>query len=74
MGLSSTIKILGVDEGAVIQTVDDGIYLLLRPLTPGEHTIRFGGRVFVPAGVLGDDPWENIQDVTYHITVEPRRK
>lgn len=67
-------NLLGVDAGTVIPTVDDGIYLLLSPLTPGEHTIRFGGRVFVPAGVLGEDPWENIQDVTYHITVEPRRK
>ncbi|MFN0125453.1 MAG: hypothetical protein ACKV19_02070 [Verrucomicrobiales bacterium] len=67
-------NILGVDAGTVIPTVDDGIYLLIARLSPGEHTIRFGGRVFVPAGVLGDDPFEFSQDVTYHITVAPRRR
>ena len=65
-------NILGVDVGAVIPTVDDGIYLLLLPLSPGEHTIRFGGRVFMPEEVLGFE-YEFTQDVTYHITVAPRR-
>jgi hypothetical protein len=66
-------NILGVDEGSIIQTVDDGLYLLLLPLTPGEHTIRFGGHVLVPADVPFVGGFENIQDTTYHITVAPRR-
>jgi hypothetical protein len=66
-------NILGVDEGSIIQTVDDGIYLLLLPLTPGEHTIRFGGHVSVPANVPFVGGFEFSQDTTYHITVAPRR-
>ena len=65
-------NIVGATAGLVIPTVDDGIYLLLLPLSPGEHTIRFGGRVAVPAGVIGPDPYEFSQDATYHITVQPR--
>ena len=66
-------NILGVDAGLVIPTVDDGLYLLLLPLSPGEHTIRFGGHVLVPADVPVVGGFEFSQDVTYHITVAPRR-
>ena len=66
-------NLLGVDAGLVIPTVDDGLYLLLLPLSPGEHTIRFGGRVLVPADVPVVGGFEFSQDVTYHITVAPRR-
>lgn len=38
--------------------VDDGYYLMLRPLTPGQHTIHFVGR----NGAF-------VSDVTYHLTV-----
>ena len=66
-------NILGVDAGRVIPTVDDGIYVLLLPLTPGEHTIHFGGHVLVPADVPVVGGFEFSQDATYHITVAPRR-
>lgn len=66
-------NIVGVDAGRVVPTVDDGIYLLLLSLSPGEHTIHFGGRVFVPEDVLGFE-YEIIQDVTYHLTVESKKK
>lgn len=65
-------NILGVAAGSVIPTVDDGIYLLLLPLSPGEHTIHFGGHVLVPADVPGVGGYEFSQDATYHITVARR--
>jgi hypothetical protein len=37
--------------------VDDGTYLLLMPLSPGEHTLHFAG-------------WNGAVDVTYNLTVE----
>ncbi len=66
-------NLFGLDQGTVIPTVDEGIYLLLLPLSPGEHTIHFGGEVFVPEDVLGFE-YGFTQDVTYHIIVEPRRR
>jgi hypothetical protein len=42
-------------------TIDVGMYILLRPLSPGEHTIHF-------AAALPDDEWA--LDVTYDLTVE----
>jgi hypothetical protein len=41
--------------------VADGAYLLVAPLPPGQHTIRFGG-----TGFFGGD---FSQDITYHLTV-----
>jgi hypothetical protein len=47
-------------EGSVYPSVADGYYLLLTPLSPGQHTLTFGGTN------------DNIQlDITYHITVTP---
>lgn len=45
-------------------TVDDGIYLMLAPLKPGSHTIRFTAAS--TGSILGDFS----TDVTYHLTVE----
>jgi hypothetical protein len=44
-------------------TVDSGYYVLLKPLSPGLHTIHFSGTIqfFVPAFSL---------DVTYNITIQ----
>jgi hypothetical protein len=54
---------LDVPGGTYEPCVDAGYYLAVRPLPPGEHTIRFGGSV---SGL--------VVDVTYHITVAPRHR
>jgi hypothetical protein len=42
--------------------VDDGIYVMLKPLRPGDHTLHF-------SGAFGPPPAFSL-DVTYHLTVE----
>ena len=53
-------NILGAPAGTSTQSVDAGVYLLIPPLKPGHHTIRFKGTV--GGGSL---------DTTYHIQVNP---
>ncbi len=50
----------GVPGGIYSPAVDDGYYMLLKPLKPGIHKIHFGAEG-------GGAP----QDVTYTLTVEP---
>src|SRR5262249_20081076 len=47
------------------RSASDGVHLLLYPLSPGAHTIKFYGEV--------DSAPDNkfIQDITYHINVTP---
>ncbi len=47
------------DGATVTPVVADGFYLMVAPLSAGEHTIRFAGSLF-------GSPFE---DITYHITV-----
>jgi hypothetical protein len=51
----------GAPEGTTSLSVDAGFYLLLAPLTPGQHTIQVKGTV--------DDLSFTI-DTTFHVTVE----
>ena len=51
------------------EAVSDGFWALVPPLTPGEHTLRFGGRLCEFDGVA-DHPFVAPVDVTYHLTVE----
>jgi hypothetical protein len=51
-----------VPARTVTPAVGDGVYVMLKPLSPGLHTIHFSGD-FGP-GNFG-------LDVTYHITVVP---
>jgi hypothetical protein len=55
-------NILGAPEGATSEGVDAGFYLLLTPLSVGQHTIHFGG-TFADGGSI---------DTTYIITVVPK--
>lgn len=48
-------------QGTYGPSVDDGIYLMLAPLSAGQHTIHF-------TAALGDGSWS--LQVTYHLTVE----
>lgn len=53
--------ILGVPAGIYYPAVDSGYYVLLNPLSPGQHTIHFSG---------GLSAFGNFLDVTYHITIQ----
>ena len=50
--------------GTVFPAVADGFYLMLRPLAPGTHVLKFGG-VVAAAGIT--------LDVTYNLTVTDKR-
>jgi hypothetical protein len=52
----------GLTASTYDPVVADGYYLLLAPLSPGKHTLKFGGTA----------DFAN-QDVTYHLTVENGR-
>lgn len=57
------------DTGGQGTAVGDGYYVMLRPMSKGAHTIRFGGRshfTLAEDGFDGDFPI----DTTYHVTVE----
>jgi hypothetical protein len=50
--------------------VSDGFYVLLKPLPPGDHLIKFGGISQPAVDPMGDtSPFQ--LDVTYHIHVVP---
>jgi hypothetical protein len=51
--------------------VGDGYFLMLESLSPGEHTIHYGGTFHIPAGVLGPDPVNIPKDVTLCLRVGP---
>lgn len=55
-------------DGTILDpVVSDGFFILLAPLSPGRHTIRF------TAALEFDQPPPEFQlDVTYHLTVVPR--
>ncbi|MBP0595067.1 hypothetical protein J8I87_36515 [Paraburkholderia sp. LEh10] len=48
--------------------VGDGYFFMLKPLSPGPHTIHYGGRFHIPASVFGI-PVDIIKDTTLMITV-----
>jgi hypothetical protein len=55
-------------EGATSPVVSDGVFAMLRPLSVGTHTIRFGGAIDLSD--MGGPLF--IQDIKYTITVRPR--
>jgi hypothetical protein len=59
--------ILGNTEALCGISVSDGLWLFLRPLSGGQHTLRFGGRFDFPDG--SSFPI----DVTYNLTVRGHR-
>jgi PEP-CTERM motif len=63
-GFSVTLpdgNIFGAPSGVYSPAVSDGYWLLLEPLSPGQHEISFGGK----------DGVGNYQDNTYNISVLP---
>jgi hypothetical protein len=61
------LEFFGIDApaGATSEAVDAGYYILLAPLSVGEHVIHFGGTF---------DEFGFSIDTTYHITVKPPKK
>jgi hypothetical protein len=52
-------------EGTKAQSVSDGVHLLLYPLSPGAHTVKFHGElVYAPDNKF-------IEDITYNIIITP---
>lgn len=63
-------NLLGVTGPTQGSAVDDGYYVMLEPLAPGEHTLRFGGRF----GYTDTDPslsFSFTQNITYQLTALP---
>lgn len=62
---NNVLQFLGFDApaGATSQSVADGFYLMLTPLSTGEHTIHF-------TGTFGN-PINFTLDITYYLTVSP---
>ncbi len=69
---------MGVDVPTPIVFAQDGYWMGVKPLSPGQHTIHFtqtadfkDGDVLGPSWVIvGDQQWP--MDVTFHITVVPQ--
>jgi hypothetical protein len=55
-------NVFGIAAGTYAPAVADGFYLLLAPLKPGPHTIKFGGTGSVFGG-------PSSQDITYRLRV-----
>ena len=50
--------------------VADGVYVMVGPLEPGQHTINFTGEIFIPGATVPEDFLFRL-DITYIITVPP---
>jgi hypothetical protein len=63
-------NLLGAPAGATSPSVADGVYLLLAPLSRGQHTIHFSGDFRFTLAEDGFD-FKFVIDITYSITVGP---
>jgi hypothetical protein len=61
-------NIVGVPPRSVSPAVGDGYYVMLAPLSAGDHTIHFTGTVPAASGQAGPDGFG--LDVTYHVHVQ----
>jgi hypothetical protein len=61
-------NLLGAPAGAMSLSVADGVYLLLAPLSAGQHTIHFSGDFRFTVADDGFD-FEFILDISYNLTV-----
>jgi hypothetical protein len=59
------------ETGGTGTAVGDGYYVMVAPLSVGEHTITITGTLHFEAGELGPDPVDIETDLTWHITVVP---
>jgi hypothetical protein len=61
-------NILGAAPGADGISMAEGLYLQLAPLSPGEHTVHFGGTINYNDPDPAND-WSWTLDITYNLTV-----
>jgi hypothetical protein len=66
-------NLLGAPAGTTTTAVADGYYLMLKPLSVGEHTLHFGGSAVFTQAQDGFDFTFKL-DITYHITVAPHAR
>ncbi|HVK06326.1 MAG TPA: hypothetical protein VM490_22845 [Armatimonadaceae bacterium] len=57
-----------------VVTVQDGYYVALPPLSVGKHVLKFGGSITARDPVTGLPLFTAKQDITYNITVVPKKK
>jgi hypothetical protein len=67
---NNLLEFLGVPApaGTTSPAVSDGVHLLLHPLSPGRHTIRYYGELDLSD--FGNPGDKFIQDITYHLMVK----
>ena len=63
----------GAPAGATANSVGDGFFIMLAPLSKGRHEIHFEGAAVFTVANDGFDFTFRL-DITYHLTVEPRRR
>lgn len=70
---NNVLRDIGVDApaGSTGDAAANGYYLMLPPLSVGEHTIEYVTPIVVPGGNPDGSDWVWIQDVSYTINVEP---
>jgi hypothetical protein len=56
---------LNAPAGSTWPSVSDGVHIMVQPLSPGKHTIRFHGELNFGGGSMF------IEDITYNLTVTP---
>ncbi len=66
-----SFEVSGAVQGATSPAVADGVYLLLSPLSVGQHTILFSGRQFFSTAEGDPFDFEFKLDIIYHLTVTP---
>jgi hypothetical protein len=59
--------------GGAGTSVADGYYLMLLPMSEGQHCIHYEGSFHIPAGVLDVNPVDVPWDVTIQLTVEDHK-
>jgi hypothetical protein len=61
-------NLLGLPEGTTSSAVSDGYFVMVAPLSPGQHTIHFTSAFVFTTAADGFD-FSFSLDITYHITV-----
>jgi hypothetical protein len=65
-------NIFGTTPGSTFDSVSDGFYIMLAPLSRGQHEIHFEGAAIFTAEEDGFD-FTFMLDISYHVSVAPAR-
>lgn len=63
-------NLLGVTGPIQGNAVDEGYYVMLEPLSPGQHRLTFGGK-FTYTDADPNNSFSFVQNITYEITILP---